>query len=348
MRLAAMSNRKRSAQIGAPAAMVSVLVGALAATPAHAAAPADTAPTPLQARAGGALQLEKTPRPVPAAAKPASYTVRPGDTIAGIAQRHGLAAADVLTWNGLGWRTVIYPGQTIRLAAPAPAPSASTPAAPAPAAAPSTTATGSHTVVAGDTIFAIAKKHGTSVDAVLAANGLGRGSIIYPGQTIRIAAANAPQPAAAAAPASVPTPSAASTSADLNALQAENATLIIRIGHELGVPERGIAIALGTSMVEAWLRNLEWGDRDSLGLFQQRSSTGWGEPEQIMNRGYSIRAFFVGASNPDGTTTRGLLDIPGWEKMSFAEAAQAVQISAYPDRYAKWEQAAYTWLDLYG
>jgi len=341
-----MSNRKRYTQIGAPAAMVSVLVGALAATPAHAAVPADTAPTPLQARAGGALQLEKTTRAVPAAVKPASYTVRAGDTIAGIAQRHGLATPDVLKWNDLGWRTVIYPGQKIRLAAPAAATAA--PAAPTAAASPSAKPAASHTVVAGDTIFAIAKKHGTSVDAILAANGLGRGSIIYPGQKIRIRAAKAPQPAAAAAPASVPTPSAASTSADLNALQAENATLIIRIGRELGVPERGIAIALGTSMVEAWLRNLEWGDRDSLGLFQQRSSTGWGEPEQIMNRGYSIRAFFVGASNPDGTTTRGLLDIPGWEKMSFADAAQAVQISAYPDRYAKWEHAAYTWLELYG
>jgi hypothetical protein len=146
----------------------------------------------------------------------------------------------------------------------------------------------------------------------------------------------------------VPTPSVASTSAELNDLQAENAALIIRIGRELGVSDRGIAIALGTSMVEAWLRNLEWGDRDSLGLFQQRPSTGWGEPDQIMNRDHSIRAFFLGTSNADGTTTRGLLDIPGWEKMSFADAAQAVQISAYPDRYAKWEDAAYTWLALYG
>src|SRR5690606_5056505 len=124
--------------------------------------------------------------------------------------------------------------------------------------------------------------------------------------------------------------------------------LIVRIGRELQVPDRGIAIALGTSMVEAWLRNLEWGDRDSLGLFQQRPSTGWGAPEQIMNREHSIRAFFLGASNADGTSTRGLLDIPGWESMSFADAAQAVQISAHPDRYAAWEAAAYEWLALYG
>ncbi|CAH0169834.1 MULTISPECIES: LysM domain-containing protein [unclassified Microbacterium] len=344
-----MSNRRRYTQIGVPAAMLGVLAGPLAVAPAQAAAPAESAPASLQARAGVVLHVEKTVRPVATAARPASYTVQSGDTIAGIAQRFGLATPDVLKWNGLGWRTVIYPGQKVVLTAPVAA-TAAAPAAKPAAPAPAAQAAASHEVVAGDTIFAIAQKHGTSVDAVLAANGLSRDSIIYPGQTLRVAAkaASAPKPAAAAAPASVPTPSVASTSAELNGLQAENVRLIIRIGRELGVSDRGIAIALGTSMVEAWLRNLEWGDRDSLGLFQQRPSTGWGEPDQIMNRDHSIRAFFLGTSNADGTTTRGLLDIPGWEKMSFADAAQAVQISAYPDRYAKWEDAAYTWLALYG
>ena len=101
-------------------------------------------------------------------------------------------------------------------------------------------------------------------------------------------------------------------------------------------------------MVESWMRNLDWGDRDSLGLFQQRPSTGWGDPSQIMDRGHSIRSFFLGAHNADGTTTRGLLDIPGWQEMPFSDAAQAVQISAYPERYGLWEQAAYRWLELYG
>jgi hypothetical protein len=45
--------------------------------------------------------------------------------------------------------------------------------------------------------------------------------------------------------------------------------------------------------------------------------------------------------------TRGLLDIPGWESMTFTGAAQAVQISAYPDKYGQWETQAYAWLDLY-
>lgn len=124
--------------------------------------------------------------------------------------------------------------------------------------------------------------------------------------------------------------------------------MIIRIGRELGVSDRGIAIALATSMVESWLRNLDWGDRDSLGLFQQRPSTGWGTVDQIMDRDRSIRVFYGGTSDPNGTTSRGLLDISGWEGMAFKDAAQAVQISAYPDRYAQWEAQAYQWIALYG
>ena len=329
-----MQNRVRYAQLGVPAAVIGVLAGSLAAPSANAAVPAESAPLPAQSTATPPLLT--APRPVPASAAPASYVVQSGDTVFGIADRFGLATADVLKWNDLTGRSVIYPGQTLTLSAP---PEAAAPAPEAPAK-PAASAETTHTVVAGDTIFAIAQKHGTTVESVLAANGLSGSSIIYPGQTLVVSAAPA------AAPAATTEPTAPSTS--LNAPQAENAALIIRIGRELGVSDRGIVIALGTSMVESWLRNLEWGDRDSMGLFQQRPSTGWGTPDQIMDRGYSIRAFFVGADNADGTTTRGLLDIPGWENMSFADAAQAVQISAYPDRYARWEDAAYEWLAVYG
>ena len=65
---------------------------------------------------------------------------------------------------------------------------------------------------------------------------------------------------------------------------------------------------------------------------------------QVRNAERSIRAFFGGPGDPNGSTTRGLLDIPGWEKMAFTEAAQAVQISAYPNAYAQWEKPAYAWL----
>jgi len=341
VRFTALHNRTHHAKVGVPAAVLGVLAGSVTGAPAGAATasvpappPTETAPLRLPAAAQGSV-----PAATPDA--PATYTVQPGDTVSTIAARFGLAAADVLTWNGLGWRSVIYPGQSLALIAPAAdaAPVESAPNEATPAAGAST-----HTVVAGDTIFRIAQQQGVSVGAVLSANSLADDSIIYPGQTLTIPAAASAASTAASAPASV----ADTTDHALNAPQAENAALIIRIGRELGIPDRGIAIALATSMVESWLRNLDHGDRDSLGLFQQRPSTGWGTPEQIRDREHSIRAFYGGAHDPNGTTTRGLLDIPGWESMGFADAAQAVQISAHPDRYTQWEAPAYAWLALYG
>lgn len=272
----------------------------------------------------------------PAAA--ADYTVQPGDTVSGIAGRHGLRTADLLTANGLGWSTTIFPGQTLTLAAPpaAPAPAAA-PATPPPPAAPAPAS--AHVVAAGDTVSGIARAAGVSTRAVLDANGLTESSIIYPGETLSI-----PAPAPSMTPAVAVAPSAPG----LDAEQAGNALVIIRVGRELGVPDRGIAIALGTAMQESWLRNLDWGDRDSLGLFQQRPSSGWGTPAETMDPTRAAQTFYGGAADPNGSLTRGLLDIPGWEAMSFADAAQAVQISAYPDRYAQWEQPATTWLAVLG
>jgi hypothetical protein len=99
-------------------------------------------------------------------------------------------------------------------------------------------------------------------------------------------------------------------------------------------------VALAAAMQESGLRNLDYGHSDSLGLFQQRPSQGWGAPEQILDPTYSATVFFVGVQGK----TRGLLDIPGWQSMSVTGAAQAVQISAYPDAYATWESSARAWL----
>ncbi|WP_253247467.1 MULTISPECIES: LysM peptidoglycan-binding domain-containing protein [Microbacterium] len=373
-------------------AVAGALAATLTATPAAAPAP------PL---APHERQRVAPTRVVPTQNVPPGHVVQPGDTVAGIAGRYGLRTADVLSWNGLSMRSVIYPGQTLSLRAPA--------AAPTPAATPAPAAAKTHVVAAGDTVFAIARTYGTSVSAVLAANGLPQGAIIYPGQKLVVsagapaapaaapaAAPSTPAPAPAAATHTVaagetlfsiaqkygtttqslfawngleassiiypgqklavqgapaPTPAAAPSgqrTAALNAEQVANASLIIRIGRELGASDRAIATALATGMVESGLRNLDWGDRDSLGLFQQRPSTGWGTPEQIMDAERSTRVFYGGTGDPNGDVTRGLFDIPGWESLSFTDAAQAVQISAYPERYGQWETQAYAWLAQHG
>jgi hypothetical protein len=126
----------------------------------------------------------------------------------------------------------------------------------------------------------------------------------------------------------------------------QNAEVIYRVGKDLGVSDFGIVIALAAAMQESRLVNIDYGDRDSVGLFQQRTSQGWGTMAQIMDPNYSARAFFGGPTGPNAGKIRGLLDIKNWSAMSLAKAAQAVQISAFPDAYQKWELSAWSWFDL--
>ena len=112
---------------------------------------------------------------------------------------------------------------------------------------------------------------------------------------------------------------------------------VIAVGRSLHVPDEGIVVALATGLVESGLHNLDHGDRDSLGVFQQRPSSGWGTPGQITNVTASTRAFYGRA---DHTTNPGLLDIPGWQHMAVGDAAQAVQRSAFPGAYADREGEA--------
>ncbi|MDQ0769716.1 LysM repeat protein [Pseudarthrobacter defluvii] len=153
------------------------------------AAPAAPAPAPAAA-------------PAPAPAGGATYTVKSGDTLGAIAARHNVALSDLFNWNNLSMRSIIYPGQKIKVGGgSAPAPAA--PAAPAPAPALANTsapAAGSYTIKPGDTLSAIASRHGVKLSDLLSANKLGMASIIYPGSKLVIPGGSgqpAPQPAAA-------------------------------------------------------------------------------------------------------------------------------------------------------
>jgi hypothetical protein len=119
--------------------------------------------------------------------------------------------------------------------------------------------------------------------------------------------------------------------------QLGNAAAIIAVGKQLDVPAYGWVVAIATALQESGLRNLDHGDRDSLGLFQQRPGSGWGTPAQILDPVSSAAAFYGEAAQ---TKNPGLLDIPGWQSMQVTVAAQAVQRSGFPLAYADDEAAA--------
>ncbi|MEO6199777.1 MAG: LysM peptidoglycan-binding domain-containing protein [Cryobacterium sp.] len=272
----------------------------------------------------------KAPAQRPAASEIIRYKIRTGDTISGIAASHGLSTSAVLSANGLGRSSLIFPGQSLVLpshagTAPAGKVGAAKPRIKpqtAPAQAPGFS---THTIAAGETISAVAAAADVPVQAILDANGLGWSSIIYPGQVLNI-------------------PTITALTAEMRA----NAAIIVSVGRAAGASEHGIVIALAAAAQESGLRNVRYGDRDSLGLFQQRPSAGWGSAAQVMDPIRASRAFFGGRDNPNPHITRGLLDIPGWQTMSVTEAAQAVQVSAYPTHYAKWEASARAWAAALG
>ncbi|MFC6067051.1 C40 family peptidase [Streptomyces ochraceiscleroticus] len=111
--------------------------------------------------------------------------------------------------------------------------------------------------------------------------------------------------------------------------QIPNAQKIHATGVTLKMPVRGQVVALATALQESGLRNLNYGDRDSLGLFQQRPSQGWGTPAQVRDPVHASTTFY-----------EHLKKVSGWQSMTVAQAAQAVQASAQPDAYAKWEPLA--------
>ncbi|MFG1898085.1 hypothetical protein ACGFIP_29125 [Micromonospora zamorensis] len=134
--------------------------------------------------------------------------------------------------------------------------------------------------------------------------------------------------------------------AGLDQAQMDNAKIIVDVGLDMKMPRRALVVALATAMQESNLYNLasdvlpesanypnqgSGSDHDSVGLFQQRPSSGWGTVAELMRPSYAARAFYTA-----------LNEIPGWQDMSITYAAQAVQISAYPDAYAQHEDRATT------
>ena len=118
----------------------------------------------------------------------------------------------------------------------------------------------------------------------------------------------------------------------LTAEQADNAALIAATALRRGLPNHAVTVALATALQESDLRNLDYGDRDSLGLFQQRPSQGWGTAEQIQDPRFATNAFYDH-----------LEEVPAWEGLPVTEAAQAVQRSGHPLGYADHEADARLW-----
>jgi hypothetical protein len=119
------------------------------------------------------------------------------------------------------------------------------------------------------------------------------------------------------------------TGVQLTPEQIANARTIAQVGYDRGLPERAVVIALATAMQESGLRNLDYGDRDSLGLFQQRPSQGWGTEAQVQDPVYAAGMFYDG-----------LVRVPGWETRRLTDAAQIVQRSGFPEAYQKHEGMA--------
>jgi hypothetical protein len=167
-----------------------------------------------------------------------------------------------------------------------------------------------------------------------------------------------PTPAAPSGSGTAPTPSTKASVligrqpkpvTGLNQAQMNNAAVIVQVAQKRDLPRRAMLVAMMTGLQESSLRNLanttvpaslelpnegSGDDFDSIGVFQQRPSQGWGTVAELMNQRFAADAFY-----------KRLLKVPDWESMSLGEAAQAVQRSALPDAYAEHENRAVKLLD---
>ncbi|PPK63408.1 C40 family peptidase [Actinokineospora auranticolor] len=126
-----------------------------------------------------------------------------------------------------------------------------------------------------------------------------------------------------------PAGSGAGDASNLTDEQRGTVAMIISIGKQRNLSPRAWQVAIQAGMTESGLRSLDYGDRDSLGIFQMRPSMGWGSREEVTNPTYAINKFYDV-----------LLAVPDWETQRPGESAQDVERSAFPDRYHRWESMA--------
>ncbi|MFB7473156.1 LysM peptidoglycan-binding domain-containing protein [Kitasatospora sp. NPDC056184] len=303
-----------------------------------------------------------------------SYTVKRGDTLGVIAKAHGVTLAALLKANPGRFPNpdLIEPGQKVTIPAgnaQKPQAKPSTPKPPTrPATPPTTTESGIYTVKKGDTLSGIARAHHIELPALLAANA-GRfpdPDLIFPGQRVflpvRSKTPNPPakpkppvdqRPTPATPPSKQPEPSGGATADSLLPLplthaqsswdftpeMRENAAIIRQEAHAVfgaGLGDRAAVIGVATAIQESGLKNLRYGDQDSLGLFQQRPSMGWGTVAQVTDPHYAARKFFTtmkelapGKFGPDYLT-----------KVPLYQVSHIVQLSGSPEAPAKYERAA--------
>jgi cell wall-associated NlpC family hydrolase len=165
--------------------------------------------------------------------------------------------------------------------------------------------------------------------------------VLVLGATLAAEASGALSPAAASPVTACGTgPVRAGISADglpvLDTSQIGDAQIIYNVGADLQRPQRAEVIAIATAMQESRLRNLPYGSADSLGLFQERPSQGWGSPAEILSPVYAASAFYAR-----------LVQVADWQTLSLTVAAQDVQHSGAPGAYAQWEPLAGALVDTF-
>lgn len=270
------------------------------------------APAPVSRRSEERRTGPAPDRPDDVPADTVEIAVRDGETVSDVAARAGMSTASLLALNGLSWRSAVAPGDVLR-ARPAVEPDRG-----------EVRLVRAHRVQPGETAAEIAARHGVGLAALLLANGLSRGAEPLPGTDLVLPDATRR-----------PTGDAVALTGDMRA----NAVAVATVAAALGVPQDGLVIALAAAMQDSSLRNLDFGEDDGVGLFQQGPSRGWGSGLDLLDPRRAALAFFRGGSG--GAT--GLLETPGWELMGVGEAAQTVQRLSSAAAYAKWERCARAW-----